>query len=147
MNAGSSLPQTSFPRPIAKRLYLCGINIKPLIGLGHLVSRSNKLLETKKFRPSPQNRPDIYRRGPQNYLCTADRHFWLSFPFFIIPGTKKQTDFVSYLLPSVQWNWVVAGAIAAFDWSLMAPVRPPNAIKSTKFWLPDAEGATPFTFC
>ena len=24
--------------------------------------------------------------------------------------------------------WVVAGATAAFDWSLMVPVRPPNSM-------------------
>ena len=48
------------------------------------------------------------------------------------PSTEKQADGLSYLLHSVlrlgscQWNWVVAGATAAFDWSLMVTVRLPN---------------------
>ena len=50
------------------------------------------------------------------------------------PPTKKQADGFSHLLRlgSCQWNWVVADATAAFDWSLMVPGRPPTPCKSTK---------------
>ena len=48
------------------------------------------------------------------------------------PSTENKGDGFSHLLDSVlrlescQWNWVVAAATMAFDWSLMVPARPPN---------------------
>ena len=50
------------------------------------------------------------------------------------PSTEKQAGGFSPMLlcvlrlGSCQWNWVVAGATAAFDWPLMVPVRPPNSM-------------------
>ena len=48
------------------------------------------------------------------------------------PSAEKQADVFSHLLHSVlrlgscQWNWVEACATAAFEWSLMVSIRPPN---------------------
>ena len=57
------------------------------------------------------------------------------------PSTEKQADGLSHLLHSVlslgscQWNWVVAGATAAFNTSQVLS----TPYKSTKSRLPDTE--------
>ena len=63
---------------------------------------------------------------------------WSSRGLNLLPEEQRSKQMAFVLrLGSCQWNWVVTGATAAFDWSLLVPIRPP--CKSTKSRLPDPE--------